>query len=443
MVTDISYKGIWKLSNPIILGLLAQNSIQVIDTAFLGRVGEVALGASALAGVFYLALFIIGFGFTTGTQILIGHRNGEKNYRAIGWLFDHAVYFMLLLAILLFFIIEFLSENLLQHIIKSDEILFAANEYLDYRIYGIFFAYINALFRAFYVGITNTRVIIPAAIIMALVNVFLDYSLIFGNFGFPEMGIGGAALASVIAEGVSAFFFIGYTLLKIDRKKYGLFRFIAFRWNIIQGTLKISVFIMIQYFISMAGWFVFFLLIEKTGEKPMAVSNIARSIYIILMIPIWAFSQAANTLVSNVIGEGHKEKVMKTVYKVTTLSFLFTFFIAVATLIFPGRIISVYTSDQMLAITTAPVLQVITGALVLFAVSMVIFQAVSGTGNTDKALLIELVTIVIYILYIWLVTVVVPSTPEIIWCAEYVYFFFLGGLSFIYLRSGKWKKKIV
>ncbi len=84
MQTNISYKGIWKLSTPIILGLLAQNIIQVIDTAFLGRVGEVELGASALAGVFYLALFIVGFGFATGTQILIGRRNGEKNYKAIG-----------------------------------------------------------------------------------------------------------------------------------------------------------------------------------------------------------------------------------------------------------------------------------------------------------------------------------------------------------------------
>ncbi len=121
-------------------------------------------------------------------------------------LFDHALYFILFLAILLFFIIEFLSENLLIHIIKSPEVFYAANEYLDYRIYGIFFAYINALFRAFYVGITKTKVITPAAVIMAAVNVFLDYALIFGNWGFPEMGIAGAALASVIAEGASTLF---------------------------------------------------------------------------------------------------------------------------------------------------------------------------------------------------------------------------------------------
>lgn len=441
MKTDISYKGIWKLSTPIILGLLAQNIIQVIDTAFLGRVGEIALGASALAGVFYLALFIIGFGFTTGTQIFIGRRNGERNFKAIGWLFDHAAYFIMILAVVLFFLIQFLADNLLVHIIKSDEVFAAATEYLDYRIYGIFFAYINALFRAFYIGITKTRVITPAAIIMSVTNIFLDYVLIFGHFGFPEMGIAGAALASVIAEGISTVFFVGYILMKTDINFYGLFHFKAFRWEIIQGTLRISVYIMIQYFISMAGWFVFFMLIEKTGERPLAISNITRSIYIILMIPIWAFSQAANTLVSNVIGEGFKDKVLKTIFNVTSLSVISTLIIVIITVFFPGEIISIYTSSEILTELTIPVLRVISGALILFSMSMVIFQSVSGTGNTDVGLIIEIVTIIIYVAYTYLVTISFPSSPEIIWCAEYVYFFFLGGISFLYLKSGRWKNK--
>ncbi len=95
---------------------------------------------------------------------------------------------------------------------------------------------------------------------------------------------------------------------------------------------------------------------------------------------------------------------------------------ALLALIFPTEIISVYTSDPELASLTAPVLQVITGALVLFSVSMVIFQSVSGTGNTDMALFIEVLTIIIYVVYTWLVSIVYPSSPEIIWCAEYVIF---------------------
>jgi len=77
-----SNKNIIKITYPIFLTLISQNVINVVNTAFLGRVGEVELGASAIGGVFYFAIFMIGFGFSQGAQILIGRRNGEKKLLA-------------------------------------------------------------------------------------------------------------------------------------------------------------------------------------------------------------------------------------------------------------------------------------------------------------------------------------------------------------------------
>ena len=73
-------------------------------------------------------------------------------------------------------------------------------EFLDWRIYGFFFSFVNVMFRALYIGITRTKVLTINAVVMALTNVILDYALIFGKFGLPEMGIKGAAIASVLAE---------------------------------------------------------------------------------------------------------------------------------------------------------------------------------------------------------------------------------------------------
>ena len=70
-------KEIWRVTYPIFLGLLAQNVINVTDTAFLGRVGEVALGAAAMGGLLYICVYTIAFGFSVGSQILIARRNGE------------------------------------------------------------------------------------------------------------------------------------------------------------------------------------------------------------------------------------------------------------------------------------------------------------------------------------------------------------------------------
>ena len=82
-------KQIWSVSYPILLSLLAQNVINVTDTAFLGHVSEVALGASAMGGLFYICVFTIAFGFSTGSQIVIARRNGEGRYSDVGPVMIH------------------------------------------------------------------------------------------------------------------------------------------------------------------------------------------------------------------------------------------------------------------------------------------------------------------------------------------------------------------
>ena len=82
-----SGKDIMRIAYPILISLLMEQMIGMTDTAFLGRVGEVELGAAAIAGIYYLAVFMMGFGFGIGAQILIARRNGEKHYGEIGKIF--------------------------------------------------------------------------------------------------------------------------------------------------------------------------------------------------------------------------------------------------------------------------------------------------------------------------------------------------------------------
>ena len=83
MQTKYTYKQIWLIAYPILISLLMEQLIGMTDTAFLGRVGEVELGASAIAGVFYMVIFMVAFGFSIGAQILIARRNGEQQYKEI------------------------------------------------------------------------------------------------------------------------------------------------------------------------------------------------------------------------------------------------------------------------------------------------------------------------------------------------------------------------
>lgn len=95
-------KKILKITFPVLVCLLMEQLIGLTDTAYLGRVGEAELGASALAGIFYLMIFMLGFGFSIGAQILIARRNGAKEYSQIGPLFMQSTAFLLLMALVLF-----------------------------------------------------------------------------------------------------------------------------------------------------------------------------------------------------------------------------------------------------------------------------------------------------------------------------------------------------
>ena len=439
--TSYSYSQIWKVAYPILLTLLVQNLIQVINTAFLGRVGEVELGASAIAGIYYIAVFMLAFGFSTGSQILIGRRNGEKNFDKIGEIVVFGAVFLWIIALLIFLFTRTCSASILERVLSSQNILEASIDYLDWRILGLFFATTNVMFRAFFVGITRTKVLTVNAILMALTNVLLDYLLIFGNWGFPKMGIGGAALASVISEAVSVIFFLVYTFRVVDLKKYG---FVGITWKnlrVIKSILDLSLSLMIQYFISLSTWLIFFLMIERMGETTLAASNIIRSFYMIISIPVFALASTANTLVSNTIGAGKQKEVIALIWKISRLAFAIVAVFVIFLALFPKLALSIYTTNPELIQASLPSLYVILLVALMIAIANIFFQSVSGTGNTRSALLIEITTLALYCIWMWFVVVHLQASLAVCWTTELVYALFIGLLSFIYFKKGNWMNK--
>lgn len=434
---------IWNVSYPILLSLLAQNVINVTDTAFLGHVGEVALGGSAMGGLFYICIFTIAFGFSTGSQIVIARRNGEAQYREVGPVMIQGSLFMLLTALVLFIVTRLFGQDLLRIIVSSDVILDATMEFLDWRIYGFFFSFANVMFRALYIGITRTKVLTINAVVMALTNVILDYALIFGKLGLPAMGIQGAALASVIAEAGSLLFLIIYTYYTVDLKKYGMNKLQSADWQLLRRILSISCFTMLQYFLSMSTWFLFFAAVERLGQRELAIANIVRSIYVVMLIPVNSLATTANSLVSNAIGAGGIRQVPGLIRKIAGMSLLIMLVLVVLAGLFPQLMLSVYTADASLITDSIPSVYVICIAMVIASVANVVFNSISGTGNTQAALLLETITIVIYGSYIIFIGMYVKAPVE--WCftIEILYYTLLLLTSYIYLKKGKWQNKRV
>ncbi len=411
MQADTTYKSIWRISYPIIIGLMAQNLMVVIDTAFLGRLGEITLGAAAIGGIFYLCLGMLGAGFAVGLQIVIGRRNGEGRYRQIGSVFDHAVYFMIALAIALFLFLTFIAPAFLSWFLKSERVLAESLTYLNFRRFGFLFGFMVLTFNSFYIGITRTRLLIASTSLMAAINILLDYSLIFGNFGMPAMGIAGAAIATNIAEMVTFLFFLLWSLKNKTLPDYLLFSFHRPNWLQYKPLLKVAIPVMFQYFLSFAAWFVFFMVIEQIGETALAASNITRSFYMLLMIPVWGLSSATNTMVSNIIGQGRSQEVVPLIKKVLLIGMLSTLAIIQANLFIPHRIAAFFTDEAHLIDATIPLLRVISLALFAFAFGMILFSGLSGTGKTFVALIIEILSIIFYLVSAFMLVVFLMPQP--------------------------------
>lgn len=434
-------KEIWRVTYPIFLGLLAQNVINVTDTAFLGRVGEVALGAAAMGGLLYICVYTIAFGFSVGSQILIARRNGEGNYRSVGPIMWQGTAFSFGMAVCLLILMYFSAAPLIRLLITSDSIYGATYEFFTWRIWGFLFAFVNVMFRGLYIGITRTKVLTMNAVVMALVNVVLDYALVFGELGLPEMGVRGAALASVIAEASSLLFFLLYTYYKVDLKKYGLNRFGQFDLSMVLRILRISCFTMVQYFLAMAIWFVFFMALERLGQQQLAVANIVRSVYVVLLIPVQALSTTANTLVSNLIGAGGSSGVVTLLHKISRMSFLIMVVCVGLCVAFPGSILSVYTNEEALLVESVSALYVVCGAMLIASLANVYFNGISGTGNTQAALVLEVFVQVFYALYIIVVGMVIQAPVDVCFTTEVIYYVLMLGSSLIYLKKAKWQNK--
>ena len=442
MKTKITNREIWSIALPIMLGNMAQTIINFTDTAFLGHLGVVALGASMLAGLFYFVFTTVAAGFAVGIQIIIARRFGERNYGRIGVIFEHGSLFVFVLGLLLFSILYLFSDKLLLWLIDSPNIYEASLDYIKYRQFGILFVCFNFLFRALYVGISNTKVITYSTIIMAVVNVALDYVLIFGKCGFAQMGVAGAALASLCAELSAFLFFAIYSYITLRQRHFGMFKVYGLESSLMGSIVRISAPTMVQKLLSFGVWFIFFVLIEKMGETATGISSITRSVYMILVTPCFAFSTTTNTLVSRIIGAGQQDMVFSTINKVIKNCLICTVPLVIVVAIFPVQIASIYTSDLSFAQLTIPSILVICGATIFQGIGNAYFEAVSGTANTSAALYLESVVLVVYVIFIWAATHL-TTRVELVWTVEILYGVLIGLLCFLYMKFARWSNKTI
>ncbi len=440
-----SFKAIWRTTFPILVSLVMEQLLGMTDTAFLGRVGEIELGASAVAGVYFTILFMLGYGFSIGAQIIIGRRHGEASERKtgfgdIGKVFWQGSWFLIILAVITIGLSFLFSPALLRAMLHSDNIYGAARTYVDWRVPGLLFAYLTSMFRAFYVGTRKTASLTLNSIVMVCSNILLDWLLIFGHWGLPAMGIQGAALASTISEGISLVFFVVWAFFTVD-KKYGLQKPVKPVWKELKQIFSTASWVMLEYALNVSVWLLFFLFIEHLGEEPLAISNIARSISGLPFDVVAAFSATAATLVSNIIGEGKPDGVIPIIRRVTMLTTVTVLPLLAFFCLCPRLIISIFTDIPALVQNSIPTVWVMCGVTLFTLPWNIYLQAVAGTGNTRMCLRFDIISLAFYTLFCIIVIGILKANIAVCCLADGVYQGCIWILCAWYFHKGNWRDK--
>jgi putative MATE family efflux protein len=437
------YREILGLAMPISLAMLVPQINFITNNIFLGRLGEQELASAGITGVYYLIFAVIGNGLNSGLQALIARRAGQDLPREIGKLFYHGVWMSLFIAFFGILITYTLSPMILRSVIHNTT---TENQVIDFvmiRIWGLPLLYLYVMRNALLVGTNQTKYLVWGTLSEALTNIFLDYALIYGHFGFPKIGFNGAAYASIIAEAIGLFVIYAVIHYKGLHRQFAFFDDMRINWGMMKLIFVQSSPLIVQFAISIVSWEYFYILVEHHGNQALAISNTMRNFFGFFGIFSWAFASATNTMVSNVIGQGKTEEVMPLVKRIAGMSFLISAVVFTILNVFPNWFLSFFDQGDAFIEASIPVLRIVSFALLLMSFSTVWLNAVTGTGNTLVNLSIELVTIVIYSLYVYLTLEHwnLPITWG--WGSEWLYWICMFTMAFFYLRTDHWKKKVI
>lgn len=429
------------LALPISLALLVPQVNFITNNIFLSGLGEQALACAGITGVYYLIFAVIGNGLNNGLQALIARKAGQNLHKEIGQLFFHGVWVALAIAALGIVISYVVAPFILRSTIHNQEVAEKSIEFLYIRIWGLPFLYLYVMRNALLVGTNQTRFLVWGTLAEASTNIVLDYGLIYGHFGLPAMGFNGAAVASIVAEAAGLLVIYAVIHWKGLHRQFAFFEETRLRLSTIRMILYQSSPLIAQFAISIITWEYFYILIEHHGERALAISNTMRNIFGVAGIFSWSFAATTNTMVSNIIGQGREEEVLPLIRRIVKISLSCSAVITLLLNLFPAAFLSFYGQGSEFVSEAIPVVRVVSTALMMMSFSVVWLNSVTGTGNTMVNLIIELVTIIIYSIYVYVVLEYLNLSITWGWASEWVYWICMFSMAFIYMKSGRWKSK--
>ena len=290
---------IWAIALPIMGGMMSQNVLNLVDIGMVGRLGDAALAATGLGGFAnYLAIaFIIGL--SAGVQALAARRLGEGRVSETAVPLNGGLLLSLLLGLPLCAVLYFATPWAFQFLTEDPAVAELGAPYLQVRLLSMIAVGMNFSFRGYWSAVHMTGIYLRTLLIMHALNIFLNWVLIFGNLGAPELGVYGAGLATTLSLylGTALYFWFAWR----HARERGFLDRVPARSTLWQ-QFKLSLPSSLQQLFFAAGLVMLVWIVGRIGTAEVAAVNVLMTFHITALLPAFGVALACTTLVGNALG---------------------------------------------------------------------------------------------------------------------------------------------
>ena len=450
-----------RLATPVVLSNISRTMMSFVDVMMVGHLGSKALAATGMGSMVVWTIISFSIGLRTATQTVSSRRLGQKKFAECGTALRNGMLLSLCYGVPISILGYLSSEKVSQFLLNETSVASLATDYISVGFLGVLFSSICFVFQGFYTGVEKTKIHMKVTITANLLNIYLNAGFIYGSegvqsffndlqlpllgglwsvFNFPELGVKGAALATVLA---SIFMMIFYFIMLFNKQIKNVFH--VFLLNIDQKTLLKQIRLATpqgaQEIFTMSGYVLLYKIVGIIGIIELAATEIVFTILQTSFMPAAGIGQACATLVGKHMGEKKIKKAEISIHESTRLSLFVMGAVGVVFILVPENIISLFTNEQEVVYFGVVALRLAGFLQIIDAVGMTLWFALSGAGNTFYPSVVESFLVWLYFLpgsYYFGVTLNYGFIAPWLFFGSYLLFFAIAMVWKI--KQGDWKK---
>jgi MATE family multidrug resistance protein len=431
---------ILRFTVPLMMGLFTYGLHAVVDAMFVGRLGTPQLAGLGFAGSFYVTIMVLFFGIMRNSVAFASRAFGAGKHSELGvvvanyqWLALAAtpVIYAMSLAFPWFVAWGELNPEVARH----------ASVYVAIRVWEAPFILLIFLDAAYHQSKVNARLPMLVHWGVLLVNIVLDYGLIYGRLGLPALGVAGSALATVLAHVAGAVFIIAYSHRAASGRADRL-HFLGWpRWRLQWEIIRVSVPLGVGDFIEAGGFMVFFLVVGRLGETALAANNIGVQIIHLLALPGFAAGIAASTYMGRYLGAQAPDLARTAVLRTLALGAAYMGGSGLLLVLFGRQIASLFSTDPVVIGLAMQVFIVMAAFEALDAVGIILRSALAGAGDTrlPTAMLCGSIVLVLLPSAWWFSTLLRPPLIGV-WLGAFCHITLIAAMMTWRFRVGAWRR---